>query len=132
MWRSRSDLNAPRGRLTRPDHEEGTTVPTATLRTHLTGAGLGTLDIRSAVGDSNVTITYEVPASQRSTSSRGSTLDGEPVGSGRLVTDTWSSSWYETDLSLADLEPGDHIYTVAATIGGTLLTGSTIFTTPAA
>lgn len=105
---------------------------TATRRTYLTGAGLGTLVIRSDVGDNHVLITYEVPATERSTGSRGSTLDGEPAACGTLVTDTTSSSRYLTDLKLTDLAPGDHIYTVAATVGGIVLSGSAIFTTPAA
>lgn len=105
---------------------------TTTRRTGLEGAGLGTLAIGSAVGDIDVVITYEVPASMGATRSRGSTLDGEPAPGGALLTDAEYSSRYETELKVADLAPGDHIYTVAATTDGKVLSGSTIFTVPAA
>jgi hypothetical protein len=105
---------------------------TPTGRTYPTGAGLGTIAIRSSVSDSTVVITYELPVTEGSTRSRGSTLDGEPAASGRLLTATPSSTQYETDLELADLAAGDHLYTVAATVDGLVLSGSTIFTTPAA
>jgi hypothetical protein len=42
------------------------------------------------------------------------------------------SACYETDLPLAGLAAGDHLYTVAATVDGRIVTGSTIFTIPAA
>ena len=104
----------------------------STRHDHLTGAGLGTLAIGSAVGDVDVVITYQIPGPVRATTSRGSTLDHEPWGAGALMADALASSQYRTDLKVADLAAGDHIYTVAATIDGRVVTGSTIFTIPAA
>jgi len=106
-------------------------VNRTTRHDHLAGAGLGTLVIGSAVGDVDVVITYEIPGPVRSTTSRGSTLDREPALPGSLLTEATSSSRYRTDLKVADLAVGDHIYTVAATIDGTVVSGSTIFTIPA-
>jgi hypothetical protein len=120
------------GRTPPPIIRKEPPVTTPTPRSRLTGAGLGTLVIRSAVRDGDVVISYELPASVKGTSSRGCTLDGEPIGSGAVHADSTSSSRYVAGLELADLAPGDHIYTVAATIEGKVLSGSTIFTTPAA
>ena len=103
-----------------------------TRRTRLTGAGLGTIAIGSAVGDVDVTIVYEIPGPAASTTSRGSTLDHEPACPGTLMLDESFSACYETGLKVADLEPGDHIYTVAASIEGRIISGSTVFTIPAA
>jgi len=104
-----------------------------TMRRHrLSGAGLGTIAIGSAVGDVDVTIVYEIPGSADSTTSRGSTLDREPASAGAVVIDEDFSACYETGLKVADLDPGDHIYTVVATLEGRVLSGSTIFTIPAA
>ena len=103
-----------------------------TRRTRMSGAGLGTIAIGSAVGDVDVTIVYEIPGPAAMTSSRGSTLDAEPSCPGALLLDESSSACYEAGLKVADMEPGDHIYTVAATIDGRIVSGSTIFTIPAA
>lgn len=109
---------------------------TTTRRTRLAGTtlqnGLGTIAIGSAVGDVEVTIVYEIPGPTASTTSRGSTLDREPACPGTLLIDGSWSACYETGLKIADLDPGDHIYTVAATIDGQIVSGSTIFTIPAA
>jgi hypothetical protein len=107
-------------------------VSGTTRRTRLAGAGLGTIAIGSAVGDVEVTIVYEIPGPAASTTSRGSTLDREPSCPGALVIDEMFSACYETGLRLTDLDPGDHIYTVAASIEGRIISGSTIFTIPAA
>jgi len=96
------------------------------------GEGLGTIAIGSAVGDVDVTIVYEIPGPPHSTTSRGSTLDLEPSCPGNLMIDASYSACYGTDLKVADLEPGDHLYTVAATVDGRIVSGSTIFTIPAA
>jgi len=84
-----------------------------------------------AVGGDEVVITYEIPGPARSTTSRGSTLDREPAAAGSLLTEATTSSRYETGLKVSDLAEGDHIYTVAATIDGRIVSGSTIFTIPA-
>jgi hypothetical protein len=105
-------------------------------RTRLAGAGpvdgLGTVSIASAVGDVDVTIGYEIPGPAASISSLGSMLDREPACPGTLMIDDPFSACYETGLRVADLEPGDHLYTVAATIDGQIVSGSTVFTIPAA
>ena len=103
-------------------------MSTTVRRTRMAGAGLGTVAIGSAVGDLDVTIVYEIPGSASSTTSRGSTLDLEPACPGALMIDESFSACYEAGLKVADLEPGDHIYTVAATIDGRIVSGSTIFT----
>jgi hypothetical protein len=103
-----------------------------TRRTRLAGAGLGTIAIGSAVGDGDVTIVYEIPGPARSTTSRGSTLDHEPACPGALLIDESYSACYETGLKVADLGPGDHLYTVAASVDGRIVSGSTVFTIPAA
>jgi hypothetical protein len=111
-------------------------VHTLTRRTRLAAArpadGLGTIAIGSAVGDTHVTIVYEIPGPVSATTSRGSTLDQEPASPGVVMIDEELSACYETDLPIADLAAGDHIYTVAATIDGRIVSGSTIFTVPAA
>jgi hypothetical protein len=107
-------------------------VNTILRRHHLTGAGLGTVAIASDVGDDVVTITYDIPGPTTSTTSRGCTLGTEPAAAGRLLTEAAAWSRYEASLELAGLVAGDHIYTVAATIDGTVVTGSTVFTVPAA
>jgi hypothetical protein len=98
----------------------------------MAGAGLGTVAIGSAVGDVDVTIVYEIPGPAASTTSRGSTLDHEPACPGALLIDETFSACYETGLKVADLGPGDHIYTVAASVDGQIVSGSTVFTIPAA
>jgi hypothetical protein len=107
-------------------------VNSTTRRTRLSGAGLGTIAIGSAVSDVDVTIVYEIPGPASSTTSRGSTLDREPACPGALLLDESTSACYEAGLKVADLAPGDHLYTVAATIDGQVVSGSTIFTIPAA
>ena len=104
---------------------------TTTRRSRFGGAGLGTLIIGSSVGGDEVVITYEIPGPARSTTSRGSTLDREPATAGSLLTEATTSSRYETGFKVSDLGEGDHIYTVAATIEGRVVSGSTIFTIPA-
>jgi hypothetical protein len=106
-------------------------VHTTTRRSRFGGAGLGTLTIGSAVTGDEVVITYEIPGPARSTTSRGSTLDREPAPAGSLLTEATTSSRYETGFKVSDLGQGDHIYTVAATIDGRIISGSTIFTIPA-
>jgi len=106
-------------------------VHTTTRRSRLGGAGLGTLTIGSSVGGDEVVITYEIPGPARSTTSRGSALDREPATAGSLLTEATTSSRYETGFKVSDLVEGDHIYTVAATIEGRIVSGSTIFTIPA-
>jgi hypothetical protein len=111
-------------------------VHTLTRRTRLVGDrsanGLGTIAIGSAVSDTHVTIVYEIPGPVSATTSRGSTLDQEPASPGTLMIDEELSACHETDLPLAGLAAGDHLYTVAATVDGRIVTGSTIFTIPAA